>query len=236
MTDTPAAAGTLVERLRASGTLMWNGGADDRIAAKILHEAADALSACQAELAVKSKQHVEAHANVGELFATICEISQLTHLHGEVDEYAAVVEAVRAIVDAKEQSERLLAAAEKALAAEKGDADMIARAWQRELCEQGINYRSKAHWIDYMVLATRHVMALAKGGMMDDIKAIQLAYGFLWHITTDDKRTPFARRVLSDRLTHEQRGEGITAARAEMPGIQDRSQSESLQALLRSEL
>jgi len=40
--------------------------------------------------------------------------------------------------------------------------DMIAKAWSRELCEQDILFRPKPHWIDFMVLATQRVMALAK--------------------------------------------------------------------------
>lgn len=44
----------------------------------------------------------------------------------------------------------------------KRHADMLANAWAREICQQGILYRSKAYWIDFMVLATRKVMDLAK--------------------------------------------------------------------------
>ena len=43
----------------------------------------------------------------------------------------------------------------------KSDYEMVVRAWQREICSSGIVFKSKNHWIDFMVLATRQVMALA---------------------------------------------------------------------------
>jgi len=47
------------------------------------------------------------------------------------------------------------------LASSKADADMMARVWQRELCSNGISYQGKSHWIDFMALATKRVVALA---------------------------------------------------------------------------
>lgn len=42
------------------------------------------------------------------------------------------------------------------------DAEQTARCWQREICVDGMLYRPKSHFIDFMVLATQKVMALAK--------------------------------------------------------------------------
>lgn len=48
------------------------------------------------------------------------------------------------------------------LESEKRHSDMIANAWQREICQQGMTFRNKSHWIDFMVLATRAVVDMAK--------------------------------------------------------------------------
>lgn len=57
--------------------------------------------------------------------------------------------------------------------------------------------------------------------------SIQRAYGYLWHVNnepgTPNQHAPEAmayeaRKVLRDLLTSEQRGEGITAARAALSG------------------
>lgn len=171
MTDTPAAAGTP----RTDGAMRQMACFADNPGVECLSMLARTLerelSACRAELAafkentegvlVAWKRDYDGEKERGDrwmadaleserrLLASESECMETFNLAAEQQKRA-------------EESERLLAAATKDLAAEKGNADMIANAWQRELCEQGIGYRPKAHWIDYMVLATRQVMALAK--------------------------------------------------------------------------
>lgn len=54
---------------------------------------------------------------------------------------------------------------------------------------------------------------------------IAVAYGYLWHVNNEpgtpcqyspEKAAYEARKILRDTMTHEQRGEGITAAREAM--------------------
>lgn len=48
-----------------------------------------------------------------------------------------------------------------------------------------------------------------------DIEAIQLAYGWLWHLTTNDPTVRAARKVLRNQLDRESMKRGIQMAKAE---------------------
>lgn len=123
MTDTPAAAGTLVERLRdATGQAVCS--PYTAYLAPVMHEAADALSACRAELAA-------ARANLGrvdrwhalnsamskfvpEQMPQYFDKPTIVETLAEVHPVALVRQAANYILRlraAKEESERLLAAA-----------------------------------------------------------------------------------------------------------------------------